>query len=162
MFMCHSGKTDHDSGAHAVFHLNLPRRLPALRCQSVCLQWQKPEPSDHSSLNFNFGSRSFWTLKITYVWWIYVWISFPSTKLAASCYPPSPEPRQKRTLSTLQRKYLNIELTPELTRTHSAAQVKPSGFLHFAHLDPDSLYPWRPDCTHLLTIHPFMFQTHLL
>ncbi|MEQ2184601.1 hypothetical protein GOODEAATRI_009697 [Goodea atripinnis] len=48
----------------------ISRRLPALRCQSVCLQWQKPEPSDHSSLNFDFGSRSFWTVKITYVWWI--------------------------------------------------------------------------------------------
>ncbi|MED6264787.1 hypothetical protein CHARACLAT_018684 [Characodon lateralis] len=66
---------------------------------------------DHSSLNFDFGSRSFWTINITCVWWI----SFPSTKVAASCYPPSPEPRQKRTLSTLQRKYLSIELTPELT-----------------------------------------------
>ncbi|MEQ2311421.1 hypothetical protein AMECASPLE_019886 [Ameca splendens] len=130
--------------------------------QSVCLQWQKPEPSDHSSLNFDFGSRSFWTIKITYVWWIFVWISFPSTKLAASCCPPSPEPTQKHTLSTLQRKYLNIELTPELTRTHSAAQVNHLDFLRFAHLGPDSLYPWQPDCTHLLAIHPFMFQTHLL
>ncbi|MEQ2306412.1 hypothetical protein AMECASPLE_008041 [Ameca splendens] len=66
-------------------------------------------------------------------------------KLAASCCPPSPEPRQKRTLSTLQHKYLNIELTPELTSTHSSAQVKPSGLLRLAHLGPDSLYPWRPD-----------------
>ncbi|MEQ2282195.1 hypothetical protein AMECASPLE_037994 [Ameca splendens] len=72
----------------------LSRRLPALRSQSVCLQWyqpqpllsyasffvtklmfmflrrQTPEPSDHSSLNFDFGSRRFWTIKITYVWWI--------------------------------------------------------------------------------------------
>ncbi|MEQ2257457.1 hypothetical protein ILYODFUR_035044, partial [Ilyodon furcidens] len=72
----------------------------------------------------------------------FVWISFPRTKLAASCFPPSPEPRHKCILSTLQRKYLNIELSPELTRTHSTAQVKPSGFLRFAHLDPDSLYPW--------------------
>ncbi|MEQ2235174.1 hypothetical protein ILYODFUR_038952 [Ilyodon furcidens] len=58
-------------------------------------------------------------IKIIYVWWIL----FPSTKLAASCYPPSPEPRQKRTLSTFQRKYLNTELTPELTSTPSSAQV---------------------------------------
>ncbi|MED6245597.1 hypothetical protein ATANTOWER_005334 [Ataeniobius toweri] len=71
----------------------------------------------------------------------FVWISFPSTKLAASCYPPSPEPRQKRTLSTLQCKCLNIELTPELTRTHSTAQVNHLDFLRFTHLDPDSLYP---------------------
>ncbi|MEQ2231119.1 hypothetical protein ILYODFUR_036165 [Ilyodon furcidens] len=60
-------------------------------------------------------------------------------------------PRQKRTLSTLQRKYLNIELTPELTRIHSAAQVNHLDFLRFAHLGPDSLYPWRPDCTHLVS-----------
>ncbi|MEQ2284940.1 hypothetical protein AMECASPLE_026768, partial [Ameca splendens] len=36
---------------------------------------------------------------------------------------------------------------------NSTAQVKPSGFLHFAHLDPDSLYPWRPDCTCLFSSH---------
>ncbi|MED6259866.1 hypothetical protein ATANTOWER_001984 [Ataeniobius toweri] len=116
------------------------RNLTVLRGLDV--QRQKPEPSDHSSLNFDFGSRSFWTIKITCVWWIFVWISFPSTKLAASCYPPSPEPRQKRTLSTLQRKYLNNELTPELTRTHSTAQVNHLDFLRFAHLGPDSLYPF--------------------
>ncbi|MEQ2247152.1 hypothetical protein ILYODFUR_006280 [Ilyodon furcidens] len=92
----------------------------------------------------------------------FVWISFPSTKLAASCCPPSPEPRQKRTLSTLQRKYLNIEITPELTRTHSTAQVKPSGFLRFAHLGPDSLYPWRPEYTHPLATLSFTFQFHFL
>ncbi|MED6281567.1 hypothetical protein CHARACLAT_022923 [Characodon lateralis] len=64
-------------------------------------------------------------------------------------------PRQKRTLSTLQRKYLNIELTPELTRTHSAAQVNHLDFLRFAHLGPDSLYPWRPDCTHIFSSPSF-------
>ncbi|MED6260789.1 hypothetical protein ATANTOWER_028855 [Ataeniobius toweri] len=57
--------------------------------------------------------------------------------------------RQKRILSTLQRKYLNTELTPELTRTHSTAQVNHLDFLRFAHLGPDSLYPWRPDFPHL-------------
>ncbi|MED6242317.1 hypothetical protein ATANTOWER_002951 [Ataeniobius toweri] len=93
-------------------------------------------------------------IKITYVWWI----SFPSTKLAASCYPPSPEPRQKRTLSTLQRKYLNIELTPELTSTPSSAQVNHLDFLRFTHLGPDSLYPWPPDFTHLLAILLFTLQ----
>ncbi|MEQ2316117.1 hypothetical protein AMECASPLE_029465 [Ameca splendens] len=66
------------------------------------------------------------------------------------------------TLSTLQCKYLNIELIHELTRTDSTAQVKPSGFLHFAHLGPNSLYPWRPDYTHLLAILPFTFQFHFL
>ncbi|MED6253341.1 hypothetical protein ATANTOWER_027093 [Ataeniobius toweri] len=81
----------------------------------------------------------------------FVWISFPSTKMAASCYPPSSEPSQKRTLSTFQRKYLNIELTPELTGTHSTAQVNHLDFLRFTHLGPDSLYPWRPDFTHLVS-----------
>ncbi|MEQ2279912.1 hypothetical protein AMECASPLE_014130, partial [Ameca splendens] len=66
------------------------------------------------------------------------------TKLAASCFPPSPEPSHKHTLSTLQRKYLYIELTPNLTRAHSTAPVKPSGLLRFASLHPESLYPWRP------------------
>ncbi|KAK5614261.1 hypothetical protein CRENBAI_005309 [Crenichthys baileyi] len=55
--------------------------------------------------------------------------------------------RQKRILSILQRKYLNIGFIPGLTRTHFPAQVKPSGPLCFAHLGPDSLYPWRPDFT---------------
>ncbi|MEQ2282364.1 hypothetical protein AMECASPLE_039807 [Ameca splendens] len=122
------------------------------------LRRQKPEPSDHSSLNFDFGSRGFWTIKITYVWWIFFWISFPRTMLGASCCPPSPGPRQKRTLSTLQRKYLNIELTPELTRTHFAAQVNHLDFLRFAHLGPDSLYPWRPDCTHLVSRSSVILQ----
>ncbi|KAK5614827.1 hypothetical protein CRENBAI_011748, partial [Crenichthys baileyi] len=69
-----------------------------------------------------------------------------------SWQPPvllSLEPRQKRNLSILQRKNLNNGLTPELTRTHSPAQVKLSGFLRYAHLGPDSLYPWRPDYAHL-------------
>ncbi|MED6246100.1 hypothetical protein ATANTOWER_012833 [Ataeniobius toweri] len=76
-----------------------------------CLPSVKPEPSYHSSLNFNFSSRSFWTIKITYVWWIFIWISFQSTKLAVSCYPQSPEPRQKRTLSTLHT-WVPIPSTP--------------------------------------------------
>ncbi|MED6256325.1 hypothetical protein ATANTOWER_023972 [Ataeniobius toweri] len=88
-------------------------------------------------------------------------LEFLRTKLAASCFPPSPKPRHKRTLSTLQHKYLNIELTPDLTKAHSTAQEKPSGLLHFVNLDPESLYPWRPDCTYLLTILPFTLQSHL-
>ncbi|MEQ2230008.1 hypothetical protein ILYODFUR_024867 [Ilyodon furcidens] len=34
---------------------------------------------------------------------------------------------------------------PELTSTHFSAQAKPSGLPRFAHLGPNSLYPWRPD-----------------
>ncbi|MEQ2296333.1 hypothetical protein AMECASPLE_023743 [Ameca splendens] len=97
-------------------------------------------------------------IKMTYVWWIL----FPWTKLAASCFPLSPEPRHKHTLSTLQCKYLNIELTPDLTKAHSTVQEKPSGLLRFVNLDPESLYPWRPDCTYLLAIYPFMFLSHFL
>ncbi|MEQ2254896.1 hypothetical protein ILYODFUR_008352 [Ilyodon furcidens] len=123
---------------------------------------QKPELSDHSSLNFGFGSRSFLDNQ-DYLWLVdFVWISFPSIKLAVSYSPPSPEPRQKRNLSTLPHKYLKIGLTPELTRTHSPAQIKPSGFLRYAHLGPDSLYPWQPDYTHLLAILPFTFLCHYL
>ncbi|MEQ2313643.1 hypothetical protein AMECASPLE_004200 [Ameca splendens] len=66
----------------------------------------------------------------------FVWISCPRVKLAASCYSPTPEPRQKRALSTLQRKYLNIELIPELTSTHSSAQAR---LPRLAHLGSDSL-----------------------
>ncbi|MED6291317.1 hypothetical protein CHARACLAT_022306 [Characodon lateralis] len=106
----------------------LSRMLPALRRQSVCLQ------------------RSFLDNQDYYI----LWISFPSTKLAASCFPPSPEPRHKRTLSPLN----------DLTRAHSTAPVKPSGSLRFASLDPESLYPWRPDCTYLLAIHLFTLHTH--
>ncbi|MEQ2303670.1 hypothetical protein AMECASPLE_019380, partial [Ameca splendens] len=115
---------------------------------------QRPEPTDHSSLNFGYVSRRFLDNQNYLCLVDFVWSSFPSIKLAASCSPPSPEPRQKRTLSTLQCKYLNIGLTPELTRTHSPAKVKPSGFLHYAHLGPDSLYPWRPDYTHLTVGDP--------
>ncbi|MED6270602.1 hypothetical protein CHARACLAT_012023 [Characodon lateralis] len=64
--------------------------------------------------------------------------------------------------STLQRKYLNTELTPDLIRTHSTAQVNHLDFLRSTHLGPDSLYPWRPDSTHLLTILPFTFQYHFV
>ncbi|MED6256291.1 hypothetical protein ATANTOWER_023382, partial [Ataeniobius toweri] len=41
-------------------------------------------------------------------------------------------------------------------------QVNHLDFLCFTHLDPDSLYPWRPDCTHLLAILPFTFQYHFV
>ncbi|MED6256557.1 hypothetical protein ATANTOWER_028826 [Ataeniobius toweri] len=84
---------------------------------------------------------------------MFLWITFPRTNQAASCFPPSPEPRHKRTLSTLQRKYLNIELTPDLTKGHSTAQEKPSGLLCFVNQDPESLYPWRPDCTYLMLLN---------
>ncbi|MEQ2230647.1 hypothetical protein ILYODFUR_031541 [Ilyodon furcidens] len=126
------------------------------------LRRQKPELTDHSSLNFGFGSRGFLDNQDYLCLVDFIWISFPSIKLAASFSPPSPERRQKDYLSTLPRKYLNSGLTPELTRTHSPAQVKPSGFLCYAHLGPDSLYPWPPDYTRLLPILPFTFLCQYL
>ncbi|MED6232455.1 hypothetical protein ATANTOWER_030377, partial [Ataeniobius toweri] len=66
--------------------------------------------------------------------------------------PPSPGPRPKLTLSALQRKYLHTELTSVSTKLTQTAPEKSS-----ENLDPESLYPWRPDCTYLLEIHPFTF-----
>ncbi|MEQ2222585.1 hypothetical protein ILYODFUR_027858, partial [Ilyodon furcidens] len=43
-----------------------------------------------------------------------------------------------------------------------SAQVNYLDFLRFTHLDPDSLYPWRPDFTHLLAILLFTFQDHFV
>ncbi|MED6243520.1 hypothetical protein ATANTOWER_021711 [Ataeniobius toweri] len=90
----------------------------------------------------------------------FVWISFPRMKLAASCYSPTPEPRQKRTLSTLQCKYLNKELflnSPVLT-----LQLKQN------HLDYPTSHSWvpTPSIPGNLTafvywrIYPFMSLTH--
>ncbi|MED6245586.1 hypothetical protein ATANTOWER_005165 [Ataeniobius toweri] len=64
----------------------------------------KPEP-------FVFGSSDFLDAQVylpfvDYVLDFVFWI-----KLAASWKFPTPEPRQRRTLSTLQHKYLNIQLS---------------------------------------------------
>ncbi|MEQ2227574.1 hypothetical protein ILYODFUR_038984 [Ilyodon furcidens] len=85
----------------------------------IFLRRLKPE-SLITFLNTDFGSRGFWTIRIIYV----LRTSFPdschSSGLGSSWQlpvsPPSSEPRHKRKLSTLQRKYLNIELTPGLTK----------------------------------------------
>ncbi|MEQ2278554.1 hypothetical protein AMECASPLE_000145 [Ameca splendens] len=71
-------------------------------------------------------------------------------KLAASWKFLTPEPGQRRTLSTLQRKYLNIQLSHELTSIHSPACTEASGQASFAHPGSDSLYPWQPDGIYLL------------
>ncbi|MED6252899.1 hypothetical protein ATANTOWER_018977, partial [Ataeniobius toweri] len=97
----------------------LSRRLPALRRQSVL-------PSVIETLNFGFTSIStnylsgrFWTTKITYA----LRTSSPnycfnldSDQAGSFLLPPFPGPRHKHTLSTLQRKYLHIELTPEIIK----------------------------------------------
>ncbi|MEQ2270791.1 hypothetical protein XENORESO_013045, partial [Xenotaenia resolanae] len=108
----------------------------------------KPEPC-LSSLSFVFGSSDFLDAQVhlrfvDYILDFAFWI-----KLAASWKFLTPEPRQRCTLSTLQRKYLNIELSHELNSIHSPACTETSGQLSFAHLGSDSLYPWRPDGIYL-------------
>ncbi|MED6234222.1 hypothetical protein ATANTOWER_024846 [Ataeniobius toweri] len=66
--------------------------------------------------------------------------------------PPSPGPRHKRTLSTLQRKYLHNELTqisPSSPKPHLSNHLNK---LCCDNLDPESLYPWRPDRTNLMLV----------
>ncbi|MEQ2303078.1 hypothetical protein AMECASPLE_013048 [Ameca splendens] len=118
---------------------------------TLCLIFRKlkPEPC-LSSLSFVFGSSDFLDAQVylrlvDYVLDFMFWI-----KLAASWKFPTPEPRQRRTLSTLQRKYLNIELSHELTSIHSQARTEESGQPSFAHPGSDSLYPWRPDGIYLV------------
>ncbi|MED6235234.1 hypothetical protein ATANTOWER_020612 [Ataeniobius toweri] len=79
---------------------------------TLCLIFRrlKPEPC-LSSLSFVFGSSDFLDAEVylrfvDYILDFAFWI-----KLAASWKFLTPEPRQRRTLSTLQCKYLNIELS---------------------------------------------------
>ncbi|MED6261332.1 hypothetical protein ATANTOWER_003756 [Ataeniobius toweri] len=65
--------------------------------------------------------------------------------------PPFPGPGHKRTLSTLQRKYLHIEITPEIIKI-----IHLNNF-SFDNLDTVFLFPWRPDHTHILKILQFSF-----
>ncbi|MED6250767.1 hypothetical protein ATANTOWER_008766 [Ataeniobius toweri] len=71
--------------------------------------------------------------------------------------PSFPGPRYKRVLSTLQRKYLHIELSPEITKLTQTAPKNSSENLSFDNPDSEFLYPWRPDRSHLLLIRPFTF-----
>ncbi|MED6234009.1 hypothetical protein ATANTOWER_020466 [Ataeniobius toweri] len=85
--------------------------------------------SGFTSLNTDFVSGSFWTNKITYI----LRTSSPnncfhldSDQTGSFLLPPFPGPRHKRTLSTLQRKYLHIELSPEITKLTQTAPKKSS------------------------------------
>ncbi|MEQ2290683.1 hypothetical protein AMECASPLE_005643 [Ameca splendens] len=82
-------------------------------------------PSQAENLNLGstllytvFVSGSFWTIKIIYV----LRTSSPNycphldSDQAGSFLLPSPGPRHKCTLYTLQRKYLHIELTPDISK----------------------------------------------
>ncbi|MEQ2232426.1 hypothetical protein ILYODFUR_011213 [Ilyodon furcidens] len=80
-----------------------------------------------TSLNTDYVSRSFWTTKITNA----LRTSSPNYCFhldsdQAGCFllPLFPGPRHKRTLSTLQHKYLYIELTPEITKLIKTAPKK--------------------------------------
>ncbi|MEQ2241805.1 hypothetical protein ILYODFUR_029120, partial [Ilyodon furcidens] len=111
-------------------------------------------PSQAENLNLGFMDRdfvsgSFWTNKITYV----LRTSSPSNcfhldsdQAGNFLLPPFPGPRHKRTLSTLQRKYLHIELSPEITKLKQHQRNHLNHFC-FDNLDSESLYPWRPDRT---------------
>ncbi|MEQ2306159.1 hypothetical protein AMECASPLE_005246 [Ameca splendens] len=113
----------------------------------------KPEPG-LSSLSFVFGSSDFLDAQV-YLRFVDYFLDFVFwINLAASWKFPTPEPRQRRTLSTLQRKYLNIELSHELTSIHSPVHTEASGQPSFAHPGSDSLYPWRPDGIYLLANLP--------
>ncbi|MEQ2286059.1 hypothetical protein AMECASPLE_038283, partial [Ameca splendens] len=141
----------------------LSRRLPALQRQSVL-------PSVAENLNFGFTSLitdfvsgSFWTNKITYVLRTLSPNCFhlDSDQAGSFLLPPFPGPRLKCTLSTLQRKYLHIELSPEITKLKQHQRNHLNNFC-FDNLDSESLYPWRPDRTHLLKILQFSFPDLLL
>ncbi|MED6280424.1 hypothetical protein CHARACLAT_010769 [Characodon lateralis] len=78
-------------------------------------------------LNTDYVSGRFWTTKITYA----VRTSSPnycfhldSDQAGSFLLPPFPGPRHKRTLSTLQHKYLHIELTLEITKLIQTAPKK--------------------------------------
>ncbi|MED6262445.1 hypothetical protein ATANTOWER_019458 [Ataeniobius toweri] len=82
-----------------------------------------------------------------------LWISYPISCLRLDSHqagsfllPPSPGPSRNRTLSTPQRKHLNTGLTPS---SHRSAPRKPSTDSPSLNLDPESLYPWRPDHSYL-------------
>ncbi|MEQ2233602.1 hypothetical protein ILYODFUR_023564, partial [Ilyodon furcidens] len=81
------------------------------------------------SLNTDFVSGRFWMIKIIFV----LRTSFPnccfhldSDQAGSFLLPVSPGPRHKRTLSTLQRKYLHNKLTPDISRFSQMAPKKSS------------------------------------
>ncbi|MEQ2303977.1 hypothetical protein AMECASPLE_022302 [Ameca splendens] len=115
-----------------------------------------------TSLITDFVSGSFWTKKITNV----LRTSSPSNcfhldsdQAGKYLLPPFPGPRLKCTLSTLQCKYLHIELSPEITKLKRHQRNHLNNFC-FDNLDSESLYPWRPDRTHLLKILQFSFPDY--
>ncbi|MEQ2315541.1 hypothetical protein AMECASPLE_023430 [Ameca splendens] len=72
-----------------------------------------------TSLNTDYVPGSFWTTKITYALRTLspnYCFHLDSDQAGSFLLPPFPGPRHKRTLSTLQHKYLHIELTPEITK----------------------------------------------
>ncbi|MEQ2301472.1 hypothetical protein AMECASPLE_036442 [Ameca splendens] len=85
-----------------------------------------------------------------------LWISYPISCLRLDSYqagsyllPLSPGPSCKCNLSTLQRKHLHTELIPVRSELTQNSTKKPSTDSPSLNLDPESLYPWRPDHSHL-------------
>ncbi|MEQ2226154.1 hypothetical protein ILYODFUR_024607 [Ilyodon furcidens] len=73
--------------------------------------------------------------------------------------PPLPGPRHKRTMSNAIICTLNSLLkSPSLLEQHLRKHLNK---FSFDNLDSESLYPWRPDHTHLLKIRPFTFPDYL-
>ncbi|MED6234862.1 hypothetical protein ATANTOWER_005330 [Ataeniobius toweri] len=81
----------------------LSRRLPALRRLSVLPSVVTSSANTKSTLCSSFPDQAGSFLLL-----------------------PFPGPRHKRTLSTLQRKYLHIELSPEITKLTQTAPKKSS------------------------------------
>ncbi|MEQ2297345.1 hypothetical protein AMECASPLE_033820, partial [Ameca splendens] len=78
-------------------------------------------------------------------------------KLAVSCFLrlldqgiSVPCPPSNASICTLNL----LLLSPSSLKQHQRNHLNK---LCFENLDPESLYPWRPDYIHLLAIHPFTF-----
>ncbi|MED6278165.1 hypothetical protein CHARACLAT_020868 [Characodon lateralis] len=85
-----------------------------------------------------------------------LWISYPISCLRLDLHQagsflllPSPGPSRNGTLSTLQRKHLTPDSLLSAPSSHISAPRKPSTDSPSLNLDPESLYPWRPDHSYL-------------
>ncbi|MEQ2314540.1 hypothetical protein AMECASPLE_013182 [Ameca splendens] len=93
---------------------------PSISCNFVYVPSQAENLNLRSTVLYTvFVSGGFWMIKIIYV----LRTSSPnycshldSDQAGSFLLPTSPGPRHKRTLSTLQRKYLHIQLTPDISK----------------------------------------------
>ncbi|MEQ2236398.1 hypothetical protein ILYODFUR_012381 [Ilyodon furcidens] len=85
--------------------------------------------SGFTSLNTDFVSGSFWMNKITCVLRTLSpnnCFHLDSDQVGSFLLPLFPGPRRKRTLSTLQCRYLHTEFSPEITKFTQTAPKKSS------------------------------------